>query len=209
MLWESARLMASVLAEYPRIVAGKRVLELGCGCSGICSMVAAKSADLVVATDGDTQALNLLNQNVAQNLKSSLFAKLMTRKLEWGNRDDIEAIRRLNDKGFDIILGTDVTYISEAITPLFSTAKELICFGRDINKDREAALILCHVLRRVDEPSILSAASQFGFKLVDRWPEWENPSIASPNIIKRWFSQECCANAIPTTALSILYFHRV
>nr|GMC49378.1 Methyltransferase-like protein [Ipomoea batatas] len=209
MLWESARLMALVLAENPGIVAGKRVLELGCGCAGICSMVAAKSADLVVATDGDTKALNLLNQNVAQNLKSSLFAKLMTRKLEWGNRDDIEAIRRLNGKGFDIILGTDVTYISEAITPLFSTAKELICSGSDINEDREPALILCHVLRRVDEQSILAAASEFGFKLVDRWPELENPSIPSPNIINKWFSQEFCANGIPTTALSILYFHRV
>ncbi|KAK1550147.1 hypothetical protein Q3G72_014525 [Acer saccharum] len=49
MLWESARLMADVLARNPTIVAGKRMLELGCGCGGICSMVAARSADLVVA----------------------------------------------------------------------------------------------------------------------------------------------------------------
>ena len=35
MLWESARLMASILAENPNIVAGKRVLELGCGSGGI------------------------------------------------------------------------------------------------------------------------------------------------------------------------------
>ena len=44
MLWESARLMASVLAGNPTIVAGKRVLVLGCGCGGICSMAAVVSA---------------------------------------------------------------------------------------------------------------------------------------------------------------------
>ncbi|KAI9118120.1 hypothetical protein K1719_010452 [Acacia pycnantha] len=61
MLWESARLMASILAENLDIVEGKRVLELGCGCGG-----------------------------------------------------------------FDVIVGTDVTYIPEAILPLFATARELI-----------------------------------------------------------------------------------
>ena len=71
MLWESARLMASVLAENPSITAGKRVLELGCVCAGICSMVAAQYAHLVLATDGDPKAINLLNQNVATNLPTT------------------------------------------------------------------------------------------------------------------------------------------
>ncbi|KAG2240981.1 hypothetical protein Bca52824_096913 [Brassica carinata] len=71
MLWESARFMASVLDRNPNIVSGKRVLELGCGCTGICSMVAARSADLVVATDADTKALALLTENIATNLESS------------------------------------------------------------------------------------------------------------------------------------------
>ena len=61
-------MMAMVLAVNPTIVEGRKVLELGCGCGGICSMVSAKSADLVVATDGDTIALELLSQNVASNL---------------------------------------------------------------------------------------------------------------------------------------------
>ncbi|KAK3213171.1 hypothetical protein Dsin_017877 [Dipteronia sinensis] len=137
MLWESARLMADVLARNPTIVAGKRMLELGCGCGGICSMVAARSADLMVATDGDPKALELLNRN-------------------WGNRDHIEAIKEVNKGGFEVILGTEVNNIPEAILPLFATAKELISSSnKDIREDQQPALILCHIFHRVDEPSLL------------------------------------------------------
>ncbi|KAL0394188.1 UNVERIFIED_CONTAM: Conserved oligomeric Golgi complex subunit [Sesamum latifolium] len=206
MLWESARLMASVLAANQEIVAGKRVLELGCGCGGICSMVAARSANLVVATDGDTKALDLLTENIASNLKSPSLDSLKVKKLEWGNGNDIEAIKQLNEKGFDIIIGTDVTYIPEAIIPLFATARELISTTRVTKNNTEPALILCHVLRRVDEPSILSAASKYGFRLADRWPDHQLPNSSYGGIIKSWFSDEC-QYEVPSTALNIMYFH--
>ncbi|KAK3020197.1 hypothetical protein RJ639_047141 [Escallonia herrerae] len=170
MLWESARLMASILAANQSIVSGKRVLELGSGCGGICSMVAARSADLVVATDGNETTLELLSLNVSSNLQSSSRSNLITKVLQWGNKDHIGSIKQLSDEGFEIILGTDVTYIPEAISPLFSTARELISVNKGVEEVHKPALILCHVLRRVDEPSIISAAAHFGFKLVDRWP---------------------------------------
>ncbi|KAK6161986.1 hypothetical protein DH2020_001827 [Rehmannia glutinosa] len=204
MLWESARLMASILAANQDIIAGKNVLELGCGCGGICSMIAVRSADLVVATDGDTKALDLLTENVASNLKSPFLDSLPVKKLEWGNKDDIEAIKQLNEKGFDIIIGTDVTYIPEAIIPLFATAKELISRNRFIENNKEPVFILCHVLRRVDEPSILSAASRYGFRLVDRWPD-ENAKSSFGGIIENWFSD--CQYEVPSTALNIMCFH--
>ncbi|ERN16435.1 hypothetical protein AMTR_s00052p00169910 [Amborella trichopoda] len=61
MRWESAHLMSSVISENPKFVAGMRILELGCGSGGICSMVAAKFADLVVATDDDINAVKELS----------------------------------------------------------------------------------------------------------------------------------------------------
>lgn len=204
MLWESARLMASVLAGNPTVVAGKRVLELGCGCGGICSMIAVGSADLVVATDGDTNALDLLTQNITSNIKPPFLSKLITKRLQWGNRDQIEAIKELNNRGFDVIIGTDVTYVPEAILPLFATAKELISSKGGITVDQEPALILCHVLRRVDEPSILSAAFKFGFRLVDQWSAG-TPNNASKSIISSWFSENV-SQYIPTSALNIMYF---
>lgn len=202
MLWESARLMASILAENPSITAGKRVLELGCGCSGVCSMIAAQSAHLVVATDGDDSALDLLTQNVSENLTPKNLSKLLIRTLYWGNQEHINAIKKENELGFEVIIGTDVTYISEAILPLFATAAELLSDHTTSEELSEPALILCHVLRRVDEPSILSAASQFGFRLVDRWPN-------SQIIMSSWFSKINSKDEIPSTALSILYFQRV
>ncbi|XP_057524424.1 uncharacterized protein LOC130804110 isoform X2 [Amaranthus tricolor] len=207
MLWESARLMASILAENSSITAGKRILELGSGCSGVCSMVAAQSANLVVSTDGDARALDLLEHNVSVNLSSRNADKLLVRSLNWGNQEQIDAIKKENNTGFDVIIGTDVTYVSDAILPLFSTAAKLISTDSASGELPEPALILCHVLRRVDEPSIISAASQFGFTLVDRWPFGESPS-PSRSIMTSWFSRINSKDKIPSTALSILYFQR-
>ncbi|CAN6539641.1 unnamed protein product [Malus baccata var. baccata] len=94
------------------------------------------------------------------------------KKIRVGNRDHIEAIKEANSQGFDIILGTDVTYVAEAILPLFQTAKELISSDRSTAEDSEP-------------PSILSAAFKFGFKLVGKWPI-EIPT-SSQSIIKSSF----------------------
>ncbi|XP_043722454.1 uncharacterized protein LOC122669689 [Telopea speciosissima] len=206
MLWESAQLLSAVLARTPSIVAGKKVLELGAGCAGICSMVAVRSADLVVATDGDLRALDLLRENVSSNLEPQLLNKLVTKRLEWGNRDHIEAIKEMSHSGFEVIIGTDVTYVPEAVSPLFATARELISSNDSLWDGSKPAFILCHVLRRVDEMSLLSAASQFGFKLVDRWPT-RVPNEHSQRVIGSWFSEDNAVGVLPSTALNIMYFH--
>ncbi|KAL9274117.1 tRNA N(3)-methylcytidine methyltransferase METTL6-like protein [Drosera capensis] len=204
MLWESARFMASILAGNPSILEGKRVLELGCGSAGICSIIAARSAELVVATDGDARALELLCRNFASNILPPYRDKLHQRALEWGNPDHIDNIKTINDKGFDLIIGTDVTYISEAIVPLFATAQNLISSDKDDGDESEAALVLCHVLRRVDEPSILSAACRHGFMLVDKWPG----SDPSKSVMASWFAKINLEDVLPSKALNILYFRK-
>lgn len=202
MLWESARFICNVLSDNPSIVSGKKVLELGCGSAGICSMVAARSAELVVATDGDKESLNLLNENIAANVEPNLLTKLVVKKLLWGNTDDIKDIKDLAG-GFDVIIGTDVTYNSEAISPLFETARKMI--SEDFQGERKPALILCHIQRRVDENLILSAASNYGFKLIDKW---FNGIESNGEIISSWFSIDAatCNNGLQNAPLTILYF---
>ncbi|KAL8235186.1 hypothetical protein R6Q59_021286 [Mikania micrantha] len=207
MLWESARLMASVLASNQTIVSGKNVLELGSGCGGICSMIASKTARLVVPTDGDHKALELLYENIASNLDKSLSSKLHIKKLKWGNKEHIESVKKLSgNMGFDVIIGTDVTYVAEAIMPLFETAKELISSNQGGEKEQKPAFILCHIFRRVDEESILSAASCFGFQLVDKWP---NRITESPyhGTISCWFEGRIKEDDIENSSLNIMYFH--
>ncbi|KAG9451813.1 hypothetical protein H6P81_004717 [Aristolochia fimbriata] len=217
MLWESARLMSILLAENPSIVSKKTVLELGCGSAGVCSMLAVQSAALVVATDGDPKAIELLNENVSLNLELMLVERLVTKRLEWGNGEHIESIKELNPKGFEVIIGTDVTYVAEAIYPLFQTARALISGGA--SGVGQPALILCHVVRRVDEVSILSAASHFGFRLVDRWSSGASNSNlldgsvkaeGCNGIISSWFSSTDYYDGKRylelNSALNILYF---
>ncbi|KAL6659902.1 hypothetical protein ACP70R_002024 [Stipagrostis hirtigluma subsp. patula] len=204
MLWESAQFMCSLLAENPSIVAGKRVLELGCGSAGICSMVASSFAQFVVATDGDAESLDLLRQNISSNLEPNLLSRIMIRKLFWGNKDDVKAARELsgNDSGYDCIIGTDVTYNPDAILPLFKTARELI--SEKANDDNSgAALILCYIQRRVDEDSILSNAMAQGFRLVDKWI---NGVHESNGVISSWFCGNDVCSVFRNATLSILYF---
>ncbi|EER92872.1 hypothetical protein BDA96_01G542200 [Sorghum bicolor] len=203
MLWESAQFMCSLLAENPYIVAGKRVLELGCGSAGICSMVAASFTQFVVATDGDEESLDLLRQNISSNLEPNSLSRIKIRKLFWGNKDDTQAVRELsgNGAGFDCIIGTDVTYNPDAIHPLFVTARELI--SDRANKDSTPALILCYIQRRVDEDSILSNATSQGFRLVDKWI---NGLHESNGIISSWFSGNDVCSAFRNAVLSVLYF---
>ncbi|PKA51033.1 hypothetical protein AXF42_Ash007690 [Apostasia shenzhenica] len=204
MLWESACLMSNVIAENPSIVAGKRILELGCGSAGICSMVSVQFAESIVSTDGDTEALKLLQFNIATNIDMHLIKKMMIKRLIWGKKEDIDAIKGLfcYEGGFDVILGTDVTYNPEAIYPLFTTAKELLlkqCTGKT-----KPALILCYIERRVCEDSIVSVAFQLGFRLMDRWV---SGMIPNDGIICSWSSSGSSYwNDFQNTPLIILYF---
>ncbi|KAK8966399.1 hypothetical protein KSP40_PGU002108 [Platanthera guangdongensis] len=203
MLWESAHIMCTVIAENPSIVAGKRVLELGCGSAGICSMISAQFAEFVLSTDGDIEALRLLRENVTSNLEQNLVEKIAVEKLVWGASQDLQAIKELGcyKGGFEVILGTDVCYSPGAIHPLFFTAKELL-LNETWGKPKPS-LILCHIQRRVHEDSIISAAADLGFRLKDRWV---NGMCRNDGIISSWFSSDSSWNDSVNTPLTILYF---
>jgi len=49
-----------------------------------------------------------------------LLTKLTTKKLEWGNKDHIKSIKELHDRVFNVIIGTDITYVAEAILRLLN-----------------------------------------------------------------------------------------
>ena len=186
--------MSKILDNNPSIVAGKRVLELGCGSSGICSIAAARFANLVVPTDGDPQSLNLLRQNLAENLPPNLLEKMVVKKLLWGSEEDISGMSHLE---FDVVIGTDVTYVPEAIVPLFETARKLV------QRAVDPVLILCHVQRRVSEDCILEAASRSGFKLVDRLM---NGVCTGDGIIRSWFSGDCQEGLLQGSVVNIMCF---
>jgi len=91
----------------------RTVIELGCG-QALVSMVILElfpHVRRVVATDGSEEVLRAACANVDTNLADDLAHKLSVKLLRWDNDDDIEKARAMNyGKGYDVILGADVTY---------------------------------------------------------------------------------------------------
>ena len=92
--WGSGLALARWLLRNPRVVAGKRVADVGCGC-GV-GAIAAKMAGAkkVVACDNDQDALLSARINAELNNVSLAFA------------DDVARL----ENGFDLILMADVLY---------------------------------------------------------------------------------------------------
>jgi len=98
-VWSSSLALAAALAADPQLVAGKRVLELGCG-SGLCGVVAARLGAHVTATDlhPDMQALLAFNaqlNGVEVSYTSYPWYSEVTPGL------------------FDVVIGSDVLYLPE------------------------------------------------------------------------------------------------
>lgn len=96
-LWRSGLALAREL-DGTRL-AGRRVLELGCGL-GVPSLVASRAGAAVLATDAGEEPLELLELNAARNRLT-----LETARADWAAPGELVA------RGpFDLVLAADVLY---------------------------------------------------------------------------------------------------
>ena len=75
--------------------------------------------DLVVATDGDDDTMDLLDYNIKQ-----AKSKAISKKLWWGDGDDevmTLAVDRLRGEKYDIVIAADVIYEESQVLPLLTT----------------------------------------------------------------------------------------
>ena len=101
-LWPSSVALARLLLAKPALVAGRDVLELGCGL-GLASCAAALGgATAVVATDREPDAVAFAAQNAEAN-----DVAVSTRVLEW-------SVEPEEAPACDVLLGSDVLYGPEA-----------------------------------------------------------------------------------------------
>mmetsp|Transcript_13103 Transcript_13103/g.33036 ORF Transcript_13103/g.33036 Transcript_13103/m.33036 type:complete len:267 (+) Transcript_13103:253-1053(+) len=116
-LWQAAPRLARYLIQVPRLVAQKRVLELGAGL-GLCGMVAHHlGANSVVLTDADTITLERMRSNLEKNCNNNSSKRSIgCRQLIWNNTSQMEECGT-----FDTLLGADVIYTIESLDPLFDT----------------------------------------------------------------------------------------
>ncbi len=112
-IWPSAIALSKYIDENPKIVQGKKVLELGCGL-GMPGIVAAMNGAVVTMTDYLPEALMFTKSNWEKNLDIPFNGQL----LDWRNSDKIEKA--------DVILASDVAYESRSFEPLKAAFKNLL-----------------------------------------------------------------------------------
>jgi len=121
-LWEGSEPLANYLVKHSNeSVEGRKVLELGSGL-GLCGIVAHHlGAARVVLTDGDSQTLHELRNNVKENCGDALTVSC--RQLFWGNYEGSCARSEFLESfgTFDTIIASDVIYTPTSIAPLFDT----------------------------------------------------------------------------------------
>ncbi|KAL3804815.1 hypothetical protein ACHAW5_007266 [Stephanodiscus triporus] len=124
-LWQAAPRLADYLQNHPEACRGKSVLELGAGL-GLCGIAAHYSgAKIVIMTDGDTQTLRRLRENVRHNCVEVGEASITEsnaiecRQLIWGSP---HMEKFLAEHGqFDTVIGADVIYTQDSVQPLLDT----------------------------------------------------------------------------------------
>ncbi|MFA6931695.1 MAG: methyltransferase domain-containing protein [Lentisphaeria bacterium] len=115
-LWESAEVLAGYIAEHHELFSGKRVLELGCGL-GLPSLCAARCGALVTASDfhPDNRAFFL------RNARLNALEDIGYHAMDW-RQPDLQGT-------FDILLGSDLIYEKEMVSPLVNCVKQYLVPG--------------------------------------------------------------------------------
>ena len=143
-IWPAGRILAGAMAGFD--IAGKRILEVGCGL-GLASLVLQRRRADITASDHHPLAESFLRDNAELN---SLPA-VVYRDLPWP--DDDALLGR-----FDLIIGSDVLYEHRHVAQLAALLQRHACAGAEImiaDPGRGFGNPLSHALRgqdyRVDE----------------------------------------------------------
>jgi predicted nicotinamide N-methyase len=115
-VWPSGAALAEAVAAAPDQVAGRRVLELGCGL-GVASLVAARAGADVLATDAVPEALVF----AAHNLRGT------------GARTARLDVRAPGEPGsFDVVMAADLLYDRGNVEPLLAAVPRLLAPGGEV-----------------------------------------------------------------------------
>jgi len=142
--WDSSDVLCNYLITHNTGKKERRLLELGSGL-GKCGLLAhhlIQSNNMrtnyksSVFTDGDTNVLQLLRNNVVLNTSSD-DDNISCQQLKWGKREAKTFLLQQNDDKFDLIIGSELIYTNHrSIDPLFDTVYELL--------DDKGRFILAH-----------------------------------------------------------------
>ncbi|KAF9132752.1 Protein fam86a [Mortierella sp. GBA39] len=122
--WEASFWLAEHLIAHPELLAGKNVVDVGCGVGFLGITCAFLGAKKVALTDGNHDVLAMVQQNIGyNNVPCSTTASL----LDWESFTD-EQIAALEAQ---VLILSDLTYDPTNIVPLVSVLKALLVRGVD------------------------------------------------------------------------------
>jgi predicted nicotinamide N-methyase len=121
-IWPSGVALADAILGAPDLVAGRRVLELGCGL-GITAIAALMAGAEVTAADYSADALLLCRHNAALNAGR----EPETIQVNW--RALSAALLDREPRGWSVVLAADVLYESRDVEPLRAAVERLIAPG--------------------------------------------------------------------------------
>ena len=133
-LWRSGVALAR---ELEGDLAGRRVVELGCGLA-LPSIAAARLGATVLATDVDPEALELATRNARLN-----DARIEVAAADWSAPGDL-----LERAPFDLVLAADVLYERPSVAALLSLLPQLAPAAWLADPGRPAADVLIEQGRR-------------------------------------------------------------
>lgn len=117
--WPSGIALADEILARPAELAGRRVLELGCGL-GITATAAMMAGAWLVVTDYAPEALLLCRLNALRNARR----EPRTLQLNW--RSPRPALFHFARPRFQIVLAADVLYESRDVDPLLDLVERLV-----------------------------------------------------------------------------------
>ena len=144
-VWPSAGLLCRYLRRNSGLVAGRAVLELGCGVGAVGIYAAALgAADVTLSDGGSASLLALAEENVHAN--AGLFFGMPRRlpsvvRYEWGSPSLEPLLRRPGT--YDLVLASDVTYTRSAHAALTSSLRQIL------ERCGEPRCVIAHEHRRI------------------------------------------------------------
>ena len=184
-IWRGSEVLAEYLKQNPEIVHKKSVLEIGAGVGLVGLTAHHLGASRVLLTDGDEKVLENLRQNVLRNtgrsengtattttdagdsVASSESLSCRCPQLIWGK--NLDQFR--DEYGYSqVILGTDLFYITKSLVPLFQTVHELLTPDDDDNGGYFVSVMTCSA--QSPKSTVFDVATRYGF-------EWTTTTFSS------------------------------
>ena len=157
-LWRASDYLCQYQMDNLNLFQNKHILEIGAGLglNGILAWRASSSNSEVCITDGDSDALVHLRDNVDRNRNddsedgsdsSSNVGKVSCKQLIWGKDTSEKFLSEIaKDQTYDVILASDIIYSPVIVEPLWETIQTLL---KKPTNDDGGVFVMAYARRKV------------------------------------------------------------